>query len=30
MDKKEINELRKLFTIEKCGISKIIGCYVNG
>ena len=30
MDKKEINELRKLFTIEKCGISKIVGCYVNG
>lgn len=30
MDKREINELRKLFTLEKSGISKIVGCYVNG
>lgn len=30
MDKTEVNELRKLFTIEKCQISKIVGCYVNG
>ncbi len=30
MEKKEINELRKLFTLEKCGISKVVGCYVNG
>ncbi len=30
MEKTEINELRKLFTLEKCGISKIVGCYVNG
>ncbi|MBQ9608927.1 MAG: DUF4317 domain-containing protein [Lachnospiraceae bacterium] len=30
MDKTEVNELRKLFTLEKCGISKIVGCYVNG
>lgn len=30
MEKKEINELKKLFTLEKCGISKVVGCYVNG
>ena len=30
MEKNEINELRKLFTLEKCGISKVVGCYVNG
>ncbi|MBQ9198702.1 MAG: DUF4317 domain-containing protein [Lachnospiraceae bacterium] len=30
MEKTEINELRKLFNLEKCGISKIVGCYVNG
>ena len=30
MEKNEINEPRKLFTLEKCGISKVVGCYVNG
>lgn len=30
MNKKEIAEIKKLFTNDKCCISKICGCYVDG
>ena len=30
MNKKELNELRRRLAPEKCAISKIYGCYVNG
>lgn len=30
MNKKEINEIKKQFTPEKCTISRICGCYVDG
>ncbi len=30
MNKKEISEIKKLFTNEKCCISRICGCYVDG
>ena len=30
MNKKEVNELRRRLAPEKCAISKIYGCYVNG
>ena len=30
MEKTEVNELKKLFDLEKCGISQVVGCYVNG
>ena len=30
MNKKEILEIRKQYTHEKCSISRICGCYVDG
>ncbi len=30
MNKKEINEIRGQYTLENCGIRKIVGCYVDG
>lgn len=30
MNKKEINEIKKLFTKEHCGISRLAACYVDG
>lgn len=30
MTKQEINELKKLFTIKNCSITRICGCYVDG
>ena len=30
MNKKEISEIKKLFTNERCCISRICGCYVDG
>lgn len=30
MNKAEISEIRKLFNIKNCGITRICGCYVNG
>ena len=30
MNKKEINEIKKQFTPEKCTITRICGCYVDG
>ena len=30
MNKKEISEIKKLFTNDKCCISRICGCYVDG
>lgn len=30
MNKKEIAEIRKLFKMERCAITRICGCYVNG
>lgn len=29
MNKKEINELRAQYTLDACGISKVVGCYVD-
>ncbi len=30
MNKKEIAEIKKQFTQEKCAITRICGCYVDG
>lgn len=30
MTKKEVNEIRSLYTLEECGISRLAGCYVDG
>ncbi len=30
MNKKEINEIKKLFTPQHCGITRVCGCYVDG
>lgn len=30
MNKKEVLEIRKQYTHEKCSISRICGCYVDG
>ena len=30
MNKKEILEIRKQYTHERCSISRICGCYVDG
>ena len=30
MNRKEINEIKGLFTLENCGIQSLYGCYVNG
>ena len=30
MNKKEVLEIKKLFTTDKCCISRICGCYVDG
>ena len=30
MNKKEISEIKKLFTKERCAINRICGCYVDG
>lgn len=29
MNKREINEIKKLFTIKNCGITRLCGCYVD-
>ena len=30
MNKKEISEIKKQFTQERCAITRICGCYVDG
>lgn len=30
MNKKEVLEIRKQYTPERCSITRICGCYVNG